>query len=291
MMLAVLFSLALAAVQAPVQTPVRDAAADIAAARQLYATAAYEEALDRLSRVSATDVMADQVDTYRALCLLALGRTRESEQILERVLTRNPRYTLDERDVSPRLVQLFRAVRSRLLPVAARNLYTNALASFDAKQFETARRQFRELIDLLDADPIPESGSSHLRVLADGFLRQADAALKAAPEPQRGSGDVTGYGLIYTKEDRDVVAPVEVSRPVPIMAVPRGEKPALYQGLIEIVINEVGRVEQVAIKVPINPEFDSELVASTGFWRFEPARKDGKPVKFRRAYEIIGHSR
>ena len=123
-MLVSLLALVLAFAQVPVQAPDRDANAELAAARQLYANASYEEALERLGRVNPPPTLADQVDTYRALCLLALGRSRESEQVIERVLTRNPKYTLDERDVSPRLVIVFRAVRARLLPVTARNLYT-----------------------------------------------------------------------------------------------------------------------------------------------------------------------
>jgi hypothetical protein len=74
------------------------------------------------------------------------------------VLTRNPKYTLDEADVSPRLVIVFRAVRARLLPVTARNLYTLARASYEAKQYDTAARQFREVVDLLAAEPNPDTG-------------------------------------------------------------------------------------------------------------------------------------
>ena len=75
------------------------------------------------------------------------------------------------------------------------------------------------------------------------------------------------------------------------MDAPPGDKPGTYQGLVEIVIGETGRVAQVAIRKSIHPAFDAEVIASTGYWRFQPATKDGKPVKFRRAYEIIGHSR
>jgi TonB family protein len=296
-MLTLLLALMLTPAQTQVQTPDRDATAGLAVARQLYASASYEEALERLNRVNAPGLLADQVDTYRALCLLALGRSRESEQVIERVLTRNPRYTLDERDVSPRLVIVFRAVRARLLPVTARNLYTVARASYDAKQFDTAARQFREVLDLLDAGPISDGGTGDLRVLAEGFLKQAEDAKSAAVPPVEPAvgvgnpGDVRATGVIYSMADRDVIAPVEISRPVPIMDAPPGQQAGTYQGLVEIVIGETGRVEQVAIRKSINPAFDAEVLASTGYWRFQPATKNGKPVKFRRSYEVIGHSR
>jgi tetratricopeptide (TPR) repeat protein len=289
-MLVSLLTLVLAFAQAPVQTP--DANAELAAARQLYANASYEEALERLGRVNPPPALADQVDTYRALCLLALGRSRESEQIIERVLTRNPKFTLDEADVSPRLVMVFRAVRARLLPVTARNLYALARASFEAKQYDTAARQFREVVDLLSAEPHPDASVADLRMLAEGFLRQVNALGSTTDTAMReGAGDVSTTGIIYSILDRDVIAPVEISRPVPIMDSPPGGKPGTYQGLVEIVIGETGRVVQVAIRKSIHPSFDADVIASTGYWRFQPATKNGKPVKFRRAYEIIGHSR
>jgi len=292
-MLLPLIALVLAIAQAPVQTPAGDANAELAAARQLYANAAYDEALERLARVNPPPGLADQVDTYRALCLLALGRSRESEQIIERVLTRNPKYTLDEADVSPRLVIVFRAVRSRLLPVTARNLYSLGRASYEAKKFDVAARQFREVVDLLASEPNPEPGVADLRMLAEGFLKQIDAATAESSNATReiGAGDVSTTGVIYSILDRDVIAPVEISRPVPIMDSPPGGKPGTYQGLVEIVIGETGRVMQVAIRKSIHPSFDADIIAATGHWRFQPATKNGKPVKYRRAYEIIGHSR
>src|SRR5689334_18751572 len=81
LMLSTFLVLALSLLQSPAQA---DPAAELAAARQLYANAAYEEALDKLSRAGSSAALADQVDTYRALCLLALGKSRESEQVLER---------------------------------------------------------------------------------------------------------------------------------------------------------------------------------------------------------------
>jgi hypothetical protein len=292
-MLLPLIALVLAIAQAPVQTPAGDANAELAAARQLYANAAYDEALERLARVNPPPGLADQVDTYRALCLLALGRSRESEQIIERVLTRNPKYTLDEADVSPRLVIVFRAVRSRLLPVTARNLYSLGRASYEAKKFDVAARQFREVVDLLASEPNPEPGVADLRMLAEGFLKQIDAATAESSNATReiGAGDVSTTGVIYSILDRDVIAPVEISRPVPIMDSPPGGKPGTYQGLVEIVIGETGRVMQVAIRKSIHPSFDADIIAATGHWRFQPATKNGKQVKYRRAYEIIGHSR
>jgi hypothetical protein len=52
----------------------------LSAAKDLYVSAAYEEALTALSAINAstTPEVARQADQYRAFCLYALGRTREA---------------------------------------------------------------------------------------------------------------------------------------------------------------------------------------------------------------------
>jgi tetratricopeptide (TPR) repeat protein len=111
-----------------VQDRQSDPSAELSAARSLYATAAYEDALDRLNRIRSTDALRDQVDTYKALCLLALGRTRDSEKMIEQILARNPQYVPSESEVSPRLMVVFkrcghascRARRAACMPRRAR---------------------------------------------------------------------------------------------------------------------------------------------------------------------------
>src|SRR5262245_33504058 len=107
---------------------------DLTAARELYASGDYEQALTRLSKAS-DDKAADEIDKYRALCLLALGRTAETERSLQQLITRRPLFKMSETDVSPRLVTIFHDVRRRLLPGIAREMYGNAKLSFDQKKF------------------------------------------------------------------------------------------------------------------------------------------------------------
>jgi len=271
-----------------------DASADLAAARSLYATAAYEDALDRLNRIKSTDALRDQVDTYKALCLLALGRTRDSERTIEQILSRNPQYTPNESEVSPRLMTVFKSVRSRLVPAAARSMYAAARANFDDKKYEMAAEQLRELITLLNADD-SDPMMADLRLLAEDFLRLAETG-GAPPIDTRTpllsiSRVAVTRGPIFSVLDRNVVAPVEVSRPLPIWEAPRGTQQGLYQGLVEVIIDEAGRVESATIRRSISAPFDAELLASTEKWRFQPATRNGQPVKYRRSYEVIGHSR
>ena len=106
---AVCLSLALlTAGQASAQDP-------LSVAKDLYASAAYEDALSALGRVKEAD-LAQQVDQYRAFSLFALGRTSEAESVVEAVIRRDPLVVPDARDASPRITALFTQVRKRLLP-------------------------------------------------------------------------------------------------------------------------------------------------------------------------------
>jgi len=267
-----------------------DPAAELAAVRTLYSAANFDEALSRLSKAKLPPPLQDQADTYKALCLLALGRAREADQTIEQLVRRSPAYLPDEKDVSPKLVQVFRTVRARVLPDLARSLYTTARASYDRREYELASRQLRDLLTVIGN--ANEGNLGEVKILAEGFLRLSDTN---RPSPTPGGMSIGSAadvkGPVYSILDRDVVAPVEITRVVPTMITPRGTQPYLYQGLIEVIIDENGRVEVATVRRTIGREFDVELLAAASKWRFQPATRSAKPVKYRRAYEIIGHSR
>src|SRR6267378_6448818 len=82
----------------------------ISVAKDLYASAAYEDALSTLSRMdggSTAPEIARQVDEYRAFCLYALGRTREAESVAESMIRHEPLAPLAAADASPRLEAMF----------------------------------------------------------------------------------------------------------------------------------------------------------------------------------------
>ena len=127
-------TLLLALTSLPLQgSPSAQASDDLTAVKELYASASFEEALTRLATIE-EQVGIEQTEKYRALCLLGLGRTNEAQQSLERMVVANPLYLIPDAEVSPRLVSMFREVRKRLLPAAARDLYLEAKTNFDAKR-------------------------------------------------------------------------------------------------------------------------------------------------------------
>ena len=124
-----------------VLTPRVAAAQDpLAAARDMYAAAAYEDALATLDRLAAGNAQPDRfaIDQYRAFCLLALGRTNEAERAIEAVVSDRPLYHPSDAEASPRLRSAFTTVRQRMLPAIVQQKYLQAKMAFDQKDFPVA---------------------------------------------------------------------------------------------------------------------------------------------------------
>ena len=154
-----------------------------AAARELYASARYDEALALLNVMQPSIGGAPDrrsIEQYRLLCLLALGRGPEAESAIAAVVAADPLFVPAESDTSPRVRAAFSEVRQRLLPEIARARYITAKAAFDRKEHSEAEQLFRNLLSLLD-DPQMRGRLSDLRELAAGFLDLSTAA--AAPPP------------------------------------------------------------------------------------------------------------
>ena len=292
-MTVLLVALAFTVVQA--QTP-GSPSSDLATAKALYTSAAYEDALTHLSSIK-DPALAEQVQQYRALCLLALGRGEEAEQALQRIVTTRPFYRMNDADVSPRLIAMFQDVRRRLLPTAVRDLYAQAKSSYEAKDYADASREFTDLLALMkDADLAAHAGElADLKVLAEGFLALTAAALtpKPAPPPAPPPAPVTpppakpSAPVVYSVEDADVVPPGDIERRLPPWdATNRALAATARRGVLEVIINERGLVESAILRMPVSPLYDKQLIEAAKKWRFTPATKDGKPVKFRRLFAI-----
>ena len=148
----------------------------LSAAKDLYASAAYEDALSTLSRLDGTTApdVARQVDEYRAFCLYALGRMREAESVAESIIRKEPLARLDAADASPRLELMFTDVRKRLLPSLIRERYRVARSALDLKSFAVAEPLLAEAkLMIVEAEKIgvKDEGLADLSILVDGFLQ------------------------------------------------------------------------------------------------------------------------
>ena len=196
--------------------------------------------------------------------------------------------------MSPRLTALFSEVRRRVLPATARDRYVSAKAAFDNKNFKSAAAGFKELLSIVrDPDASGEADDfADMRQLAEGFLTLATNALAAvappAPAPSPAPAPIVPVRpTIFTADDGDVVPPADIEKRLPSWRPPAGQfARTTFKGLLEIVIDEEGRVE-AATPRPVWATYDAELLKAASTWRFRPATRGGVPVKYRKLLEIV----
>jgi hypothetical protein len=204
----------------------------------------------------------------------------------------DPLFVPAESDASPRVRTAFSEVRQRLLPQIASSRYTTAKTAFDRKDFVTAEPAFRELLALLN-DPQMGNRLPDLRVLASGFLDLSVAgaapppvASKPEPAPVAAAPVAPQVPKIWTVESSGVIAPTAIKQDVP--RVPSAiANHTRDRGLLEIVIDEQGRVVGITLRTSVHPVYDPLLMASARQWQYEPATVDGVPVKFRKLVQIV----
>ena len=60
----------------------------------------------------------------------------------------------------------------------------------------------------------------------------------------------------------------------------------MYRGTLEVVVGEDGAVESRAMSEPAFPSYDRELLDVAQRWKYTPAIKDGRPVKYRKVIAV-----
>jgi tetratricopeptide (TPR) repeat protein len=150
--------------------------------KDLYASAAYEDALGVLARLQSPDQRLE-IERYRVYCLIALDRPAEAEKAIVGILSEDPTYSPE--DAAPRVVDLFKRIKRQAAPQLARTLYNDGKTALARKDQERAIRKFEQLLQLTDdADVRNDALISELRMLASGFLDLARASAPAeAPNP------------------------------------------------------------------------------------------------------------
>jgi len=262
----------------------------ISSARELYAHAAYEDALVLLDRLRAGDrpvTEARLVEQYRAFCLLALGRASDAERAIEAVVQADPSFRPSSSEVSPRLLTAFTDVRKRMLPTIVQAKYATAKAAFDRKEWKAAEHGFQQVIQVLNDPDLQAAASqpplSDLRTLAGGFrdLAQTSAAPPPPPPP---APVVPSPPRIYVAGDAGVIPPVAIHQVLPPFPTSNAFAPS--EGLVEIVVNEQGAIESAVMRSSLGSMYDRQVIAATKTWQFKPATLNGTPVKFRKAIQI-----
>jgi tetratricopeptide (TPR) repeat protein len=247
--------------------------------RQLYASADYEQALDALG--TAADPIAHQ---YRALCLLALGRTEEAEASLTALVTASPDFTASDEDVPPRFVAMVEKKRQELLPALLRRQFAEARELFQAKAYSRAVTAFERLMTL-SADPqIRRSeGVEDLRLLAAGFIDLAKAPVEPATTTAAGTPAIAPSRPAAPRISTPPVMRRQVLPPWPNDA---GRPIFQPVGSVRLHISSTGRVTAAAMIKGLHPSYDQRLLAAAMNWEYAPATLNGDPVDSESVVEV-----
>jgi TonB family protein len=274
---------------------------DLAAARELYASASYDDALVVLNKLRASDHPANQaraIEQYRAFCLLALGRAADAQQAIEAVVAAEPTYQPNDSDVSPRIRSAFADVRRRMLPAIIQQRYAQAKAAYDQKAFAMAADGFSQVLVALTDPAVSLDASrpplSDLRTLAVGFEELAAKAAEPPPPPPPPPPPAPVVAApppppapvalrVYSAEDREVTPPVIVNQALPPF---QGTIIASRTGMLDVLISETGEIESAVMSQTVTSAYDRLALNAARMWRFKPAMVNGVPVKFRKTVQI-----
>jgi TonB family protein len=280
----------------------------LARAKDFYASASYDEALQVLTSLrtrTSTTSESTEVAAYQVFCLVALGRNAEAKTTIEEMVRFDPLYHPPEAETSPRVRALYEDVRRPLLPEIVRTSYAKAKEAFDRKEMPIAAEGFDKVLKLLDEVKATDPGMADLRTLATGFRDFSKAAAappppppaatpEPAPAPAPTATEVQATPAVITRNqqqqdaqvtygatDLDVKKPVAINQALPAW---RPENPVeerqSYSGAIEILIGEDGKVISVTLVKSIHPRYDAVLLAAARKWEFRPATRNGKAVRY-----------
>jgi TonB family protein len=290
--------------------PTASAQDTLDAAKALYASAAYEEALAVLGRLKpAEPADAAQVDRYRAFCLIALGRNADAEQVIASMIAADPHLKVTEADASPRVMNVFNTARTKLLPDITRQRFAAAKTAYSEKKYAEARKGFSRVLELLKSPELPDASNAafaDMRTVSEGFLELAIAAEQketlalaaASTLPMSTNGHGTAPVVAASSSSapasaaptRAAVSTVIVPPQVINQRVPRPTNVnfahATRRVLLDITISELGRVEDAKIIESTNEIYNAMLLSATKDWRYKPATRGGRPVKFSKRLEI-----
>jgi TonB family protein len=278
----------------------------LARAKDLYLSAAYDEALVLLEQLkSQPPPAAPEVEQYRMFCLLALDRRDEARKAIENIVTTDPLYRPSETQTSPRIRAVFQDTRKALLPTLVQRKYAEAKTAFEKKD-PKALAQFEQVLTLLDDPDLKGTPQlSDLRTVVSGFrdLSKAMATPLPAPAPPPIAASAVaqrpaiepGRATTATDSGSDRAAnfaagftpPIVISQPLPPWAPPNPvDRRTLFKGLIEVTIDENGSVTSATLQQSVHPLYDDKLLAMARTWKYKPATRNGIPTSSLKVVEI-----
>jgi hypothetical protein len=188
------------------------------------------------------------------------------EREFDRLLLQNPLYQLDREQATPESIAALQRSKRVLLPALARRDLERGRQALDMADFDTAidaATRVSHILDDADFGPVPPD----LRGGVQQLLSEA-----------RSKRDVENL-RVYTIEDRGVIPPSPIGRQLP--AFPPAGLSSSILGELELLIGLDGRVEEVRLHTKVNRYHERMIVSAAKAWRYQPAARDGKSVRFR----------
>lgn len=245
--------------------------------KDLYASAAYEEALTAAAKLDADANM--EADEYRVFCLVALGRLDEAEKAVETVLTARPEYHTSSAEASPRIQALFTKVRRRIGPALVKRMYQQGKSAMDKKEREEAIAQFEAMLRIADdPDVRDEPNIAELKELGTGFLELSRALSKpAAP---------AATAAAAPPRTTVIVPPVALRQQLPAWVPDPVSRATEFRGSVRVQISAEGKVTDAEMTKSVHPAYDQLVLRAARGWLYEPARKDGVPIPSEKTVQI-----
>jgi hypothetical protein len=265
----------------------------LSAAKDRYAEAAYEDTLGLLDQLKPADsnvALRIEIEKYRFLCLLAVGRKPDAERAVQRLISLKPSLGATELDAAPWVRTAFTEMRRNVLPDIVTQKYEEAKAAVLAKSYATAGPQLKLVLALID-DPdlasTEERWRKDLKTLTQGFMDLVQIATPAPPPEAPAPAAPSAPPSVSP-----VVPPVAVRQEIPPWPADLPGGRDSQEGIIQLVVDETGAVASAVIVRPINPVYDQILLqAARTTWQYKPATRDGAPVRYTKILRVVVNPR
>jgi TonB family protein len=258
----------------------------------LYLEAAYEDALALLD-TRGTGTTAD-VHLYRALCLLALGRSIEADAAIASSIEADPLATVARQDVSPRVAAMLASARRRMLPEMARRRVADGRLLYQQGDRAGATQRFEAATALLDDPTLAnESELADLKALASGFLdliraQSATPTVSSPAAPARATATPPPVVPPSAPLPPAVSRPTVVSQTLPPWRPPDPSwRNRELRGSVLLSIDASGRVTSATMQQRVYPGYDRLLLEAARTWRYMPAVRDGQPTPSQLVVPIV----
>ena len=267
-------------------------------AKTLYASADYEQALGLLDKSENTH----EAHFYRALCLIALGRTDAAEKQISALVLLDPMFAPPAGEVSPRVVNTFMDTRRRMLPQLARKTFNEARQLFQSGEREKARERFEITLKMLDDSMLDEGTDlADLRLVASGFIDlaltssssapAATTATTAAPQPpspQPAAAPVSSPSAAAPRASNAVASlPITIVQALPPWRPDSVSARRTYTGAVRVEIDTEGKVTAAQIARSVHASYDPLVLQAARNWRYRPAMLNGTPIPSEKTVEIV----